>query len=55
LIDYLKEGNSIKKESTGDDTFSYDDLVDEFTAFFSAGTDTTGHLVNFTLYYIASD
>ena len=55
MIDYLLEGNSLKKEKSGTDTFSYDDLVDEFTGFYLAGMDTTGHLVNMTLYYIAAN
>jgi len=37
---------------TSDDHFSDSDIVDEFITFFSAGMDTTAHLVSLSLYYL---
>jgi cytochrome P450 len=34
------------------DTISYKDLVDEFSTFFVAGMDTTGHWMGIALYML---
>ena len=47
LVDFLEEGNSLKKESSGKNTFKYDKLIDEFVGYYLVGMDTTVRVLSF--------
>ena len=51
-LTYHKMFKKEEKKSSKTDEYDYDEFIDEFRTFYTAGTDTSSHLLTMMIYYI---
>lgn len=55
MIEALVRANINSKSKNNEDVYSEEEILEEFSTFFVAGTDTTSHYVMTMIYFIAQN